>query len=440
MSWFWIVIEISATFFEAMVLFSFLNTFLEKTVAKKLIYAVLPVLHTIFVSLLNYISLTQFPTALLVLLFSCLIVFFFYSGNMIVRIGLTIAFYAIWMASELGILLLLSSVFKNFMINLQEPSIERITAIVLNKLTIFIVLKVVQQFSVSYKFEMRFKKSLPLYILPLTTIVVVFSMQTFWANQPPNNQFILAGISLICLLFANFIVFDQYKRYAQEAEVKFQIEQIKQNQASQTKITKMMETQNREVRKIAHDLRNSLLPSILYIQQGKPKQGLEILEEIVDKLNVMQQTPEITGHSMIDLVITSKISKAKASDIKLNVTSILKQPISLSDSDISVILGNGLDNAIEAATKVDNKCNKIIDIQFRSERGIFTIKITNPIDKDVVIQGGRIKSLKPDYRNHGIGLNSISELVRRNNGYLSLQSKHNYFTLLISFENSPLNA
>ena len=136
MSWFWVVIELSATLFEAMILFSFFNTFLKRSLNGRLVYLMLPIIQSTFVSILNQTTLDQMTTALVTIAFSCMIVFVFYQGSLVARFVLTIAFYAIWIASEFGVLIILNAFITDFIVNLQQPSIERITAIVLSKIVI----------------------------------------------------------------------------------------------------------------------------------------------------------------------------------------------------------------------------------------------------------------------------------------------------------------
>ena len=193
-------------------------------------------------------------------------------------------------------------------------------------------------------------------------------------------------------------------------------------------------------RKIAHDLKNQLMPSVLYLQQGKQEKSLWILEQLIETLNDLQKTPDITGFAMIDLILSIKKAKAQTYGIQINVNSLLADPIYVPDPDISVILGNALDNAIEAVAKIEDNNKKMIDVIIRSGRGLFSIKIENPVDHEVNIQNGKIRSSKADDHNHGIGLESVRSLINKNKGFLDLQCENRIFTLSISLKNLPLNA
>ena len=117
----------------------------------------------------------------------------------------------------------------------------------------------------------------------------------------------------------------------------------------------------------------------------------------------------------------------------------LETPILVSDTNVSIILGNALDNAIEANEKIDDDKLRKISVQLRSGRGIFSIKITNPVDKNLMLSHGKIKTSKVDVKNHGLGLASIEEIVKNNQGVIEYYCENQIFTLSIFLENLYLD-
>ena len=130
---------------------------------------------------------------------------------------------------------------------------------------------------------------LPLFSLPLITILLIISMQMFWINQPTNARFVLAGISMVALLFANLLIFDQYHRLFREAETIKQMDLLRQNLQFEADQINLLDSQNQEVRKIAHDIKNSLLPVAYQLEQGDLVMSRIRLGEIVDHLGELQQ-------------------------------------------------------------------------------------------------------------------------------------------------------
>ena len=440
MSWFWFFIEIAVNLFEGLILFSFFDSFLTRSFKTRTLYGFLAVLQASLVYLLNQTALDQISTALISIAIAMTLVMAFYTGPVITRILLTLAFFAIWMVSEFGLLSLLNFFIADFFINLLHPSIERITAIIVCKLGIFLLLKVIQRFSSNNKHPLPLCKMLPLFSLPLITILLIISMQLFWINQPTNARFVLAGFSMVALLFANLLIFDQYHRLFAEAETVSQMNLLRQNLQFEADQIRLLENQNLEVRKIAHDIKNSLLPVAYQLEQGDLVMSRTRLGEIVDHLGDLQQPLIFTGQPLIDTILRYKIAIARDNNVKIDVKGQLKQDLNLPDLDISIMLGNALDNAIEATEQVADVVRRRILVDLLADKGVFTISITNPITKSVVMRNGQIVSTKQELGKHGFGLDSIRQLAEKNGGHIQIESDQNTFYLTIFLVNLPLDA
>ena len=147
--WLWFLIEISANLFEGIILISFFNTFLRRRYQNKIIYWILPFAQASFTYIINQTSLETIPSVLLFVSFGIAIAWAFYKGTILQRVLFTIAFFVVWLASEFALLALLNLVFPDFFVHLMQPSIERLTSIMVCKLGLFIILKIVQQFAPS---------------------------------------------------------------------------------------------------------------------------------------------------------------------------------------------------------------------------------------------------------------------------------------------------
>ena len=102
-------------------------------------------------------------------------------------------------------------------------------------------------------------------------------------------------------------------------------------------------------------------------------------------------------------------------------------PINLpyENSDLCVILGNLLDNAIEAA---ENSENKEIDVRIVYVKNKLKITVKNyytgKIKKDT---NGNFISTKGDTKNHGIGLKSVIQTVNSYDGYIEVLTEHSVY-------------
>lgn len=106
--------------------------------------------------------------------------------------------------------------------------------------------------------------------------------------------------------------------------------------------------------------------------------------------------------------------------------------LSVTDSDLCVVLGNGLENAMDACKKLDPKEIRYVSVEARIVSNQFLIKITNTFNGIVKQEDGHIISTK-ETPYHGIGLQNIRKVVMANKGYVKTNYTHNLFTLMIAF-------
>ena len=94
--------------------------------------------------------------------------------------------------------------------------------------------------------------------------------------------------------------------------------------------------------------------------------------------------------------------------------------------DIAVILGNLLDNAIEAVANTDERW---IDIKLRYTKGCLIIEINNSHDGKLKKIDGRFISRKTDKKNHGIGLKSVETALKNYDGVMQISYDSIKFTV-----------
>lgn len=112
------------------------------------------------------------------------------------------------------------------------------------------------------------------------------------------------------------------------------------------------EVQNiyQQMRTMRHDYKNHLQVMKAYLDLGE----YDKLSDYISHLN--QEVSDIdtvikTGNVMLDAILNSKISIARTKNIEVNTKVLLPPTLSISDYDLCTILGNLLDNAIEACAE-----------------------------------------------------------------------------------------
>ena len=113
--------------------------------------------------------------------------------------------------------------------------------------------------------------------------------------------------------------------------------------------------------------------------------------------------------------------------IWVNINVSIPSGLSFPSFDLTVILGNLIDNALEAVAFVDE--DPFIDFRINCSKGLMIIKISNPYKIAVNMENGKIITSKKDTANHGIGLKSVKEALNKYNGITKIETDQNIFTI-----------
>jgi sensor histidine kinase regulating citrate/malate metabolism len=100
---------------------------------------------------------------------------------------------------------------------------------------------------------------------------------------------------------------------------------------------------------------------------------------------------------------------------------------------MNVILGNLLDNAVEAVKKINEKK---IKIEMELDRGCLYIKIENTFNGNIEIRDGKLKTIKNNSQYHGIGLVSIKNALDKYEGIIDIDYQSKTFSVNIMLYNN----
>ncbi len=124
----------------------------------------------------------------------------------------------------------------------------------------------------------------------------------------------------------------------------------------------------------------------------------------------------VTGNSIIDSLLSAKIMLARSHHINVSYEFFLPDKLSILSTDLSIVLGNIMDNAIEACDKFFPEASRYISLDIRPVRSMLYIKITNASTGFYLIDDDVYQTTKAD-SNHGIGLKRCKELIEKYNGF-----------------------
>lgn len=184
---------------------------------------------------------------------------------------------------------------------------------------------------------------------------------------------------------------------------------------------------NYEVRRFRHDFRNMSIAIRKLLADGEQDAALKLLQKCTQSLEPSHLSFD-TGNGIADALLTEKQAKAVDFHTEICFNGVIPRH-NLSPTDLCVILGNTLDNAIEACQNLSTNERKTIVVTSEYSSGFWFLKIHNPIAKCVTIHNNHVSTTKENKTLHGFGLYSLHSVVKRYDGEVRLSSTDDRFAV-----------
>lgn len=179
----------------------------------------------------------------------------------------------------------------------------------------------------------------------------------------------------------------------------------------------------RQMRGWRHDYHNHIQTMLALV--NKPEQMKEYLWKLNDDLTSVDTVLK-TGNVMVDAILNSKLSLIHAKEIAVNAKAVVPQQLKISEVDLCVIIGNLLDNAMEACMKQENTEDRFIRIYINILKQQLYISVSNSVGEVLRKEGNRYHSTKAS-SSHGFGLVRVDRIVEKYDGYINRQDEPGVF-------------
>jgi len=174
-----------------------------------------------------------------------------------------------------------------------------------------------------------------------------------------------------------------------------------------------------------HDYHNHMqtLKAHLHLKQ------YDEMDEYLTKLAVdLLQVDTIikSGNVTVDAILNSKLSIARERKINVNAKAFVPEHIKIPDTHLCVIIGNLLDNAMEACEKVEDINCRFIRVYVDVLKRQLYISVSNSMGSGVKKRGRIFRTTKV-IPGHGFGLIRIDQYVKKHNGYVNRTHEEGVF-------------
>ena len=239
-------------------------------------------------------------------------------------------------------------------------------------------------------------------------------------NQETEKQLWQMLALLQCSLFL-FILIDAYimQTYKGREQEKFH-SGIK----NQMLYYESIEKNQQEVYKLYHDMKNHLL-----VLDAAENVQEKYIDQCMNRIRATEGQAE-TGITYVDILLNDKWKKAQESEIDMSFSVQRDVLEKIEIFDLTILLGNLLDNALEAAKKVTGR-RAAISIKSGKNGGCIFIHITNDYQDEPHKKNGEFQTIKKDKKYHGRGFKNVKEAVQKYGGELKTEYDGRKFSVII---------
>lgn len=330
---------------------------------------------------------------------------------------LLVLFYSVWTLLETFVFFL----FRLIQVEQHNQDIEGV--VISNILMIIFVYMVSAMWNKVDGELLPNKFYLFLLLIPVGSIYIAVDEVFYDRNSRLSSTIIMS----ILLLF-NVIIFEIYIKtnevfmYEKERTVYAQqVGIISENTVEQKK---MLEDFHEE----KHNLINELVVLKGSIENDDKESAIRNLNKIIHNCSNAENVSN-SGNSTVDAIINFKYTTARENGIEFRLKIFIPDELPIEQCDIGVVLGNAIDNAIEAVRKCKSS-KKVIEISMGVKKEAWIIVIKNPYENDIKRdRNGRILSTKTEEYRYGYGLKLIERIVEKYQGEVIIDTKNEKFSL-----------
>ena len=242
------------------------------------------------------------------------------------------------------------------------------------------------------------------------------------------NEGVLYSNSLVCLLVLAvnlaFLLFDEIlakEKYVEE-ELKAQNQLAALQMRSQDEVNHMYQS----ILSLKHDMNNHLHTISGYMQVGEYAKAQEYVGEIAGKVSRIKSFH--SGNAVVDALIGSKTALAEMNGIMVDVDMAVPPELKITDGDLTVVIGNLYDNAIDANLNFDDLNKRFIHIKILFDSGNLLLLFENAAPgEDRFGHKNTWATTKEDISIHGFGIKNIDRIVEKYGGYCERELKDHVF-------------
>lgn len=363
-----------------------------------------------------------FPVPVVLFLFNIISIFIItlnYAGTLKRHITATVYVYLIIFGIEI-VCMSLFEYKKIFIFKIQE--LHSVYLIICVKVLVYVISLILSErkFNIKKLGDISVIYWIGVVSIPVSSLVIM----VLFLNIAVGSEQLQILIALIFITIINIVSFQLYNQIISIMQERNKKIVLHKQEESYLQQLKMIQANNENISLIRHDMQNHLFMLKSLYEKGEIDSYQSYFDTLLYKINKKKELCK-SGNLVVDSIINYKLRNIN--DINLYIDVCIPKKLEISDVDMTVVLGNLLDNAVRAVKESDRKELKI---NLKYKKGRLILQIENSY-KNIVKSQGKLQTTKKEKQGHGIGLESVREVTERYNGIMQIDYLDKMFIVVV---------
>lgn len=425
-----IIVDAFSCLVEMAIAAFFFSAFRERRVSKKLITAIVFTAAIVFFLFRIFIVKSyQIFAVSLVLTFAVSMCYSF-KTRMAVLLSVLISLFSALSELVTTMFFMLSGVNIE---SKQQDLYMYVTALIMSDFITGIVVVIVQRGKRKLFQSAKRRNFVGIMLLPIATVLILTLFWKYFDKYTTDRiSQIVCLVTIILLIAANAMIFYTVDRQYELIAAKQRLKTSRILFQNQREYYDSIFESQKEIRTIRHNLKNIFIAVLSCIESEEYDKAKNMLEKQLSEACRDVCPSSDQTDNIINSVLYSKKAVAKSQNVELKTKLEIMAQIKLDYLDVAVMMGNLIDNAIEAAAQM-NETQRNVSIEIFVDENNFSLTVQNPTKNDVNVK--RIETTKGDKKNHGFGLMSVRTIVEKYKGNVIILCENGIFSVEILIKN-----
>lgn len=295
---------------------------------------------------------------------------------------------------------------------------ERVSYIVIAKLLNIVAIILIASFLGRHKARLSITQAIPLLVCQGISIYIC---QVLYQTTPYNHSISASYILvLIGLLYINTVMILFIENLTIASKIRQEKALAEQNYVLQRTYYEAVQKDQDNTHALWHDIKKYIL-AIEAVAVSGNNNALQQNIDFIKKTFAETGNLVDVGNQEGNIILNHCIQKARMSDIDVALSVYIPETLEISAIDLSVIIGNTFDNAIDECQRLPIEA-RTISVELKQKNGILIYIISNPCLDNPPKKEGHI---------HGYGLKNVSNCVNKYAGSMDIEKSMGHYQVII---------